>query len=77
MKIGNIVHRARIEPISLAFHITLLRLPDVTTLPTPVYVAPCLRGQRRLLHSSPGIVSLLMLTMTYIQVMTLHNTYIG
>ena len=33
----------------------------------PVYVAPCLRDQCKLLHSSPVIVSLLMLTITYRQ----------
>ena len=40
----------------------------------PVCMALCLRGQCRLLHSSPppGIVSLLMLTITYIQVMPLY-----
>ena len=40
MKMGNIVPRVKIEPISLAFWVSMLTitppsLPDVTTLPTP------------------------------------------
>ena len=43
MKMGNITPRTVIEPTSLAFRarvltITLPRLPDVTTLPTPNYL---------------------------------------
>ena len=55
MKMGNIVPRVGIKPTSLAFWTSVLLLhhigfPDVTTVPTPVYAAPCLRGQWRLLH---------------------------
>ena len=43
MKMGNIAPRAGIEPTSLAFQvngvtITPPRLPDVTTLPSPIYL---------------------------------------
>ena len=55
MKMGNIVPRARIEPKSLAFrdrkphnHIGSLMLSLYPHL--PVYAAPCLGGQCRLLH---------------------------
>ena len=68
MKMGNIVPRAGIEPISLAFQVSVLnisppRLSDVTTLTMLfVHVAHYLRGQCRPLHlPHPGIVSLLML----------------
>ena len=54
IKIGNIVPRVGIELTSLAFWASGLtmeppRLPDVTTLPSPVYRAPCLRGTGSLL----------------------------
>ena len=56
MKMGNIVPRAGFEPTSLAFQASVLPLHDVGfqisplyPLP-PVYAAPCLRDQRRLLH---------------------------
>ena len=43
MKMGTISPKVGIEPTSLAFRysvltITLPRLPDVTTLPTPIYL---------------------------------------
>ena len=52
IKMGNIAHRAGIEPISLAFWASVLtiiprRLPDVSMLPTPSCL--CLRGHCRLL----------------------------
>ena len=59
MKLGNIVPTAGIEPVSLAIQASMLvitspRPPDVTNVSTttsvPVYAAPCLRGQCRLLH---------------------------
>ena len=51
--------------------ITPCRLPAVTTIPTPVCVAQC-----RLLHSRPpGIVSLLILTITYIPALALQQPY--
>ena len=50
MKMGNNVHRAEIEPTSLAFlayvqTISLLRPPDVTTLPTPTCLCLILPGR--------------------------------
>ena len=58
MKVGNIAPRAGIEPTSFAYVATVLtitppRIPDVIKFPyTPVYAAPCLGSQCRLLHSS-------------------------
>ena len=55
---GNIVPRVGFEPTSLAFQGSVLPLNHVSSLMSsqypflPVYAAPCLRGQRRLLHSS-------------------------
>ena len=57
MKSGNIVPRVGIEPTSLAFPVSVLSLHRVGSMMSPlyphlpVYAAPCLRGQRRLLHS--------------------------
>ena len=56
MKIGNIVPRAGLEPTSLAFRGNVLQFHHVGSLipplypRPPVYVAPCLGGQGRLLH---------------------------
>ena len=56
MKMGNIVPRAGIEPISLAFSVSVLPLHHIGSLMSPlyphppVYAAPYLRGQCRLLH---------------------------
>ena len=60
MKMGNIVHRAGIEPTSLAFRASVLPLhhvgyPDVTTIPTPT----CLCGplpQRSVHATTVGII---------------------
>ena len=58
MKIGNTVPRLGLEPTSLAFWASVLPLHHVGALMSPlysclpVYVAPCLRGECRLLHSS-------------------------
>ena len=54
MKMGNIVPRSGIRLTSLAFQASVLtitppRLPDVPTMLTTTYVAPCLRGQCTLL----------------------------
>ena len=60
MKMGNIVPKVGLEPISLTFQASVPPLhnigyPGVTTIPTPtcLYATLCLRGQYRLLHSSP------------------------
>ena len=56
MKIGNIVPRTGIEPISLVFQASVLPLHHVGALMSPlypclsVYAAPCLRDQYRLLQ---------------------------
>ena len=56
MKMGNIVPRAGIEPIPLAFWACVLALHHIGSLVSPlyrclpVYAAPCLRGHCRLLH---------------------------
>ena len=56
MKIGNIVPRVGIEPISLTFWASVLLFHYIGSLMSPlypglpVYAAPCLRGQYRLLH---------------------------
>ena len=56
MKMENIVPRVGIEPTSLAFWASELPLHHVGSLMSPlypqppVYVAPCLRRQCRLLH---------------------------
>ena len=77
MKMGNNVPRAGLKPTSLAFWASVLPLHHVDSLMSPlsphppVYAAQCLRGQCRLLHSSPQMVNLLMLTITYIQAMAL------
>ena len=58
MKLGNIEPRAGIEPTSLALQASVLPLHQVGSLMSalypcpPVYVAVCIRGQGRLLHSS-------------------------
>ena len=59
MKMGNIVPKAGIEPITLVLQPSVLPLHHVGSLMSPlyphppVYVAACLRGQCRVLHSSP------------------------
>ena len=56
---GNTVSRAGLEPTSLAFWASVLPLYHVGSLISllyacpPVYAASCLRGQCRLLYSSP------------------------
>ena len=56
MKMGNIVPRAGVEPTSLAFRTNVPPLHHVGSLTSleypcaPVYTAPALRGQYRLLH---------------------------
>ena len=58
-KIESIVPSAGVDPTSLAFRASVLPLNHVDSLMSPlspyppVYTAPCLRGQSRLLHSSP------------------------
>ena len=58
-KWGNIVPRAGIKPTSLAFQASVLPLFHIGSLISPlypnlpVYAAPCLRGQCRILHLSP------------------------
>ena len=59
MKVGNIVPRVGIECTYLAFQASVLPLYQVDSLMSPlyprlpVYAVPYLRGQCRLLHSSP------------------------
>ena len=59
MKMENIVPRVGLEPTSLVFQASLLPFHHISSLTSllyprpPVYAAPCLRGQCRLLHSSP------------------------
>ena len=71
---GNTVPKAGFKPTSLAFRASVLPLHHIGSLMSPlyprlpVYAAPCLRGQ----CNPPGIVSLLILTITYIQAMALH-----
>ena len=72
MKMRNIAPRAGIEPTSLAFQASVLPLHHTGFLMSPlyprlpVYAAPCLKGQCRLLHPSPwNNVSLLVPTNTY------------
>ena len=66
------VPRAEIEPTSLTFQASALPLHHVGFLMSqlcpllPVYVAVYLRGQCNYYTYSPGIVSLLMLTINYI-----------
>ena len=56
MKMGNIVPRARIKPTSLTFWVSVLPVHHVASLMSPlyprapIYAAPCLRGQCRLLQ---------------------------
>ena len=58
-KIGNIVPRAGVKPTSQAFRASVLPFHHVASLTSllyprpPVYAAPWLRGQCRLLHSCP------------------------
>ena len=78
MKTGNIALRVGIESTSPAFQANVLtitppRLPDVSILPMPT----CLCGSLSDYYTHPpGIIRLLMLTITYIQAMTLHNIHI-
>ena len=59
VKMGNIVPRAGIEPISLAFWVSVLILRHIGSLMSPLYpclpvcAVPCPRGQCSLLLSSP------------------------
>ena len=77
MEMGNNVSSAGIEHTTLAFQASVLPLHQTGSLISPlypyplVYADPCLTGQCSLLHSSPGILSLLMLTILCIQAMTL------
>ena len=58
-KMGNNVPRAGLELTSLALQASVLPLHHIDSLKSPLYprlpgwVAPCFRGQCRLLHSSP------------------------
>ena len=67
---GNIVPRAGRKPTSLAIQVSVQLLHQVGFLTSllypraPVYVALCLRGQCDYYTRPPGIVSLLMLTIT-------------
>ena len=78
LKMGNTLPRARLEPTYMTFQASVLPLHHICSLMSPLYPHPCVyvvlchRGQCRQLHSSPGIISLLMLTISYIQVMALH-----
>ena len=67
-KMGHIVPRVRIKPTSLASQASVLTIipPRLSTVTIPsVYYYSC----------PPGVVSLLMLTITYIQTVIIH-TYI-
>ena len=46
------------------------RFPDVTTIPKPTCLCSFL--PQRSVHSLPGIINMLMLTITHIQAMALH-----
>ena len=80
MKMLNIMPRAGVDPTSLALWasvitITPCRFPDVTTIPTPT--SPCSSLPQRSVQPTtlapPGIISLLLLTITYIQTVTSHT----
>ena len=51
MKIGNTVPRVGLKPTSLAFRSRVLPSHHIGFLMSPVYVALCLSGQFRLLHT--------------------------
>ena len=80
---GNSVPRAGIEPTYLAFQASVLAFDHIGTLMSslyphpPVYAAPFLRDQGRLIATHhPGIVSIVMLTIPYIEAMASHiHTY--
>ena len=64
MKMGNIVPRVGIKPMSPAFQANVLSLHNVGSLMSPlfprlpVYVVPRLRGQCRLLHMKKALFML-------------------
>ena len=72
MKIGNIVPRAGFEPTSLAFRASVLPLHHMGSLMSPlyphppVYVTLCSEVSADYYTCPPGIVNLLLLTITYI-----------
>ena len=77
IKMRNIVPRAGIEPTSLAFQASVLtikspRLADVTTVATATSIYDFPERSVQPTSRPPGLVSLLMLIITYIQAMTLH-----
>ena len=74
MKMRNIAPRVGIEPTSLALWgsvpaITLPRLPDVTALPTDVTAGDV---SAYYYTHPPRSISTVILTITYIQEVTLH-----
>ena len=78
MKLGNTVPRVGLEPTSLAFSASVLPLhhvgfPDVTTIPKPTCVCSSLPSEVSADYYThpPGIVSLVMFAITYIQAMAL------
>ena len=76
MKMGNILLGAEIEPTSFAVPASVLtikptRLPYAITLPTATSLS---RASVKNYYTCPsGIMSFVMLTITYIEVMTLHG----
>ena len=85
LKMRNIVTRARIQPISLAFRASVLPLYHVGSLMSPLYLHPPVyvvsasEVSAAYYTHSAGIVGLLMLTITHIQGRfnnhTVHSLY--
>ena len=76
MKIGNIVPRAGLKPSSLAFWASVLPFHHIGSLKSPLYPRMQLLASEFSAdyYTLPcGIVSLLLLTISYIQAMTLHT----
>ena len=76
-KMGNAMPRAGLEPTPLAFQASVLPLHHIGSLKSPLYPRPPMSPMSMQLLASlvtrhPGIVSLLMLTITHIQAMAIH-----
>ena len=74
MEMGTIAPRAGVEPKSLAFQVSVLTItppmfPDVTTIPTPAIRLVTQEVSADYCTRPHGIVSLVMLTITYTQAM--------